>query len=70
MQFTTSMLHGLLACRPDLIRDPCQLYLEIRDASQSLNVGVVQPTILDFLISCTSEVLRRLKVLEEWTQAF
>ena len=64
------MLHGLLASRLDLIRGPCQLHLEIRDVSQSLNVGVVQPTILDFLISCTFEVLRTLKVLEEWTQEF
>jgi len=69
--FVSSFQHEFpLSSRLHILKEICDTLTGMSNARQSLNVGIVQPIILEVLSSCALELLGKFKVSMKCTQNF
>ena len=66
----STQYQGMFFKKPDLLQELCELLLKMRDASQALNVRIVQPIIQNFFIARAREVLAKYPISLHWTETF
>jgi hypothetical protein len=63
---TTSNQESFIS-NPNLVQHLCELLLVMWKVGQTLNVGIVQPIIVDFISTCAPKLLDKFKVLIKLT---